>query len=102
IWCFEPPFKEPNQLVPSILLKLSFPIVWELAPPDTATSKLFPVASFVKMSTFTPATSPPIVGLNVLLTLMLWITSEMKKSKEIFLYNGSSEGNGNPFSDEEL
>src|SRR5690606_2249136 len=99
---FEPAGSVPNQFVPLILRKLSWPMVCELPPPLNPISKLFPVASFVKISMFAPATSPEIPGFRVLFTLMFWITSVPKKSKDTFLYNGFSDGNGKPFNEVEL
>src|SRR5690606_31568070 len=91
-------FNFPNQFEPDTFLKLSVLIASVLIPVDAPISKKpSSVSSLDTISISAPATSPMSCGLNVLFTETLWITSVPKKSSEIFLFKGSSEGSARPF-----
>ena len=86
----------PRRLTPSILRK-SVVRVCVLNPPETPILKCPPpINSFEVMSILAPPTSllPP--ALKALFTPTVWIISVEKKSREMFLYSGSSEGIGKP------
>ena len=61
-----------------------------------------PESPFKSILIFAPALSPVISDPNTLLISTLSIKSLLKKSKEIFLYSGSSDGSGKPFKEVEL
>ena len=66
-------------------------------PPEMPNPRLLlPISSLDTISMVAPPTSllPP--ALNALFTPTDWIMSVPKKSREIFLYSGSSEGRANP------
>ena len=71
---------EPNPILASFLFVNSLETILILAPP----------------------TSPPISLEKTLFTPIFFMILVSKKLREIFLYSGSSEGNGNPFSVVEL
>ncbi len=67
-------------------------------PPETSNPKSeSPVSFFERILISAPPTSPFMREPNTLFTPTAWIMSDAKKSSEMFLYSGSSEGMGKPF-----
>ena len=85
------------------MVKNSLETVCELMPdPKRILASFSLVSSFDTILILAPPTSPAFALEKTLLTPIFLMMLVSKKSSDIFLYSGSSEGKGNPLSVVEL